>query len=87
MKEFLDRDFLLETETAKLLFHRYAEGKPIIDFHNHLSAKEIYEDFCYDNLGEVWLAGDHYKWRAMRLAGIPEEQVTGKADFKEKYKA
>lgn len=87
MKEFLDRDFLLETETAKLLFHRYAEEKPIIDFHNHLSAKEIYEDFCYDNLGEVWLAGDHYKWRAMRLAGIPEEQVTGKADFKEKYKA
>ncbi len=85
MKEFLDQDFLLETETAKLLFHKYAENKPIIDFHNHLNPQEIYEDGCFSNLGQAWLAGDHYKWRAMRAAGVPEERVTGAAEDKEKY--
>ena len=66
MKQFMDKDFLLETETAKRLFHDVAAKQPIIDFHNHLEAEEILNDKKYNNLTEVWLGGDHYKWRAMR---------------------
>ena len=87
MKDFLNRDFLLETETAKMLYHDHAAKMPIIDFHNHLNPKEIYEDKCYDNLAQVWLGGDHYKWRAMRAWGVPEELVTGDADGYEKFTA
>ena len=87
MKNFLDKDFLLETETAKKLYHDHAAKVPIIDFHNHLNPKEIYEDKCYDNLAQVWLGGDHYKWRAMRAWGVPEEVVTGDADGYEKFTA
>ncbi|WP_394925764.1 glucuronate isomerase [uncultured Robinsoniella sp.] len=77
MKEFLDENFLLKNDTAKVLYHSYAKNMPIFDFHNHLSAQEIYEDRCYENIARLWLGGDHYKWRAMRAFGIPEEQITG----------
>ncbi len=86
MKEFMDKDFLLSNDTAKILYHQYAKQMPIFDFHNHLSAKEIYEDNCYNNLTEVWLNGDHYKWRAMRTNGIDESLITNKqGDPYERY--
>ena len=77
MQEFLNDDFLLSTQTAKWLYHEHGEKMPIIDFHNHLNPKEIYEDHCYENLTQAWLGGDHYKWRAMRAAGVPECLITG----------
>lgn len=83
----MSEDFLLSNETAKKLFHEYGSKMPIIDFHNHLSAKEIYENKCYNNIAEVWLGGDHYKWRAMRTFGISEELITGKGDPYEKFLA
>ena len=77
MKEFMNEDFLLTTETARRLYHDYAETMPIFEFHNHLSAQEIYEDINFSNITQAWLYGDHYKWRAMRTYGFPEELVTG----------
>jgi glucuronate isomerase len=77
MKRFLDKDFILETPTAKKLFHKFAEKMPIFDFHNHLSAKEIYENQTLGNLANAWLDHDHYKWRAMRAFGVSEELITG----------
>lgn len=77
MKQFLDKDFLLQTDTAKQLYHNYASQEPIFDFHNHLSAREIYEDKSLGNLANAWLDHDHYKWRAMRAAGVPESVITG----------
>ena len=85
MKRFLDKDFLLETETAKRLFHEYAENMPIIDYHCHLNPKEIYEDMKYNNITEVWLGGDHYKWRQMRSNGVEEKYITGDASDKDKF--
>ena len=85
MSVFMDRDFLLNTETAKVLFHEAAEKCPIIDYHCHLSPKEIYEDIRYDNITQVWLGGDHYKWRLMRSAGVPEKYITGDASDYEKF--
>lgn len=85
MKRFLDKDFLLETETAKRLFHEYAENMPIIDYHCHLNPKEIYEDMKYNNITEVWLCGDHYKWRQMRSNGVEEKYITGDASDKDKF--
>lgn len=85
MKPFMDQDFLLETETAKTLFHSYAEKMPIFDYHNHLSAKEIYEDICFETIAEAWLGHDHYKWRAMRTNGIEEQYITGQASDWEKF--
>ena len=85
MKQFLDKDFLLNTEAAKKLFHEAAEACPIIDYHCHLSPKEIWEDIRYDNITQVWLGGDHYKWRLMRSAGVPEKYVTGDAPDYEKF--
>lgn len=82
MMKFMDDDFLLTNEVAKALFS-VAKEVPIYDFHNHLNPKEIYEDRCFENLAQVWLKGDHYKWRAMRANGIPEEVITGKADFEQ----
>lgn len=73
----MNQDFLLSNETARTLYHTYAEQMPIFDYHNHLSAQEIYEDKGFTNLTRAWLYGDHYKWRAMRTAGFPEELVTG----------
>ena len=86
MRDFMDKDFLLSTETAKHLFHDYAEAMPLVDYHCHIPPKEIYEDRRFDNLVEVWLGGknpdgtyfgDHYKWRLMRSNGVPEEYVSG----------
>lgn len=86
MKEFMDKDFLLGTETARRLFHSYAETMPLVDYHCHISPREIYEDRRFDNLAEVWLGGenpdgtyfgDHYKWRLMRSNGVGEEYVSG----------
>jgi glucuronate isomerase len=75
---FIDKDFLLKTETAKKLFHNYCEGEPIFDFHCHLSPKEIWENRNFEDITDVWLGGDHYKWRAMRSLGIDEKYITGK---------
>ncbi|NBD24400.1 glucuronate isomerase [Paenibacillus glycinis] len=77
MKAFMDRDFMLRNETAKRLYHDYAAAMPIIDYHCHLSQQEIYENRTYANLTEVWLYGDHYKWRAMRANGVEEKYITG----------
>jgi glucuronate isomerase len=74
---FIHDDFLLDTAAARELYHRYAAAQPIIDFHNHLSPQEIAEDKQWENLTQIWLCGDHYKWRAMRWNGIPEEKITG----------
>lgn len=85
MKKFMDEDFLLTNDTAKLLYHTYAEGLPIIDYHCHISPKEIYEDKQFENITEVWLGGDHYKWRLMRANGIPEKYITGNASPWDKF--
>ena len=87
MKQFMDKDFLLETETAKKLYHDFASKMPIIDYHCHLSPKEIWEDKRYDNITQVWIYGDHYKWRAMRSAGISEDYITGNKSDYEKFMA
>jgi glucuronate isomerase len=85
MKKFMDADFLLQTKTAVRLYHDHAAKMPIYDYHCHLSPKEIAEDKRHDNLGEAWLGGDHYKWRAMRTNGVTEEFVTGAAPWREKF--
>ena len=85
MKDFLDKDFLLKTTTAKRLFHDYAADMPIIDYHCHLSPKDIAEDRIFNNIAEVWLHGDHYKWRAMRTNGIHESYCTGDKTDLEKF--
>jgi glucuronate isomerase len=85
MKTFLDKDFLLNNEVAKTLFHKYAENQPIIDYHCHIDAKEIAENKEFKNITELWLGGDHYKWRFMRAAGIDEYYITGDATDKEKF--
>ena len=85
MRAFMDKDFLLGTETARTLFHTYAEDCPIIDYHNHLNPREIYERRRYENLTQLWLEADHYKWRAMRVCGVEEYFVTGKASEYEKF--
>ena len=94
MKAFMDADFMLQNETARHLFHDYAETLPIIDYHCHISPQEIYEDRRYNNLAEIWLGGrnpdgsyfgDHYKWRVMRSNGVAENKITGDADAFEKF--
>ncbi|MEK3887378.1 glucuronate isomerase [Bacillus sp. FSL K6-3431] len=85
MKTFITEDFLLFNETAKELYHHTAKHLPIIDYHNHLNQKEILQDKNYTNLTEIWLAGDHYKWRAMRANGISEDYITGDKKDKEKF--
>ena len=75
-----DRDFLLNTETAKILYHGYAEMQPVFDYHNHLSPRDIAEHRVFENLTELWLETDHYKWRAMRANGVDEKYITGDAD-------
>ncbi len=77
MKRFLDENFILQNETAEILFHKYAENEPIFDFHNHLSPQEIFENKTLGNLANAWLDHDHYKWRAMRAAGVDESLITG----------
>ncbi len=85
MKKFLDKDFLLQTETAQNLYHNYAEQMPIIDYHCHVSPKEIFENKQFKNIYEVWLSGDHYKWRMMRSDGVEEYYITGDAPQREKF--
>ncbi len=86
MKKFMDRDFLLTTETAKKLYSA-CENTPIFDWHCHLQPKEIYENKPAENITELWLGGDHYKWRGMRSCGISEEYITGNKSAYEKFKA
>ena len=81
----MDRDFLLSTDTAKHLYHDYAAPLPIIDYHCHLDPQEIYEDRQFENITQVWLGGDHYKWRLMRSAGVDEKYITGDASDREKF--
>jgi len=85
MKPFIHDDFLLGNKTARRLYHEFSEGKPIIDFHCHLSPAMISDDRQFENLGQIWLEGDHYKWRAMRTNGIPERYCTGDASQYEKF--
>ena len=85
MKTFMDESFLLSNETAKTLYHDYAAKMPIIDYHCHVNPQEIAEDKKAENLTQLWLDGDHYKWRLMRACGIPEEEITGSADDKTKF--
>ncbi len=85
MKAFMDQDFLLQTDVAKKLFHDFAESMPILDYHCHINPKEIAEDRQFENITQVWLGGDHYKWRFMRSCGVDEKYITGDASDKEKF--
>ena len=85
MKQFMDSNFLLDTQTGEKLFHEYAEKMPICDYHCHLSPREIYENKPPHNITELWLSGDHYKWRAMRSCGVDEKYCTGNATAEEKF--
>ncbi len=85
MKQFLDDNFLLQSKTAQELYHDFAKDMPIIDYHNHLSPEQIANDHQFDNITQVWLNGDHYKWRAMRANGINEYFITGAASDWEKF--
>ncbi|GAA4115145.1 glucuronate isomerase [Aquimarina addita] len=82
---FLNEDFLLQNTFSKTLFHEYAKDLPIIDYHNHLSPKDIADNRAFRNISEVWLQGDHYKWRAMRTLGVNEQFITGRASDKDKF--
>lgn len=84
-KKFMDRDFLLQTETARRLYHEQAEGLPIIDYHCHLNPQEVAEDHRFSTITELWLGGDHYKWRALRSNGVGEKYITGDAGDWEKF--
>lgn len=86
-KTFIHDDFMLSNETAKHLYHSYAEKMPIFDYHCHLMPQWIAEDHEFRDITELWLAGDHYKWRAMRANGVPEEKITGNASPEEKFAA
>ncbi|UZD23111.1 glucuronate isomerase [Algoriphagus halophytocola] len=82
---FLTDDFLLQSKYAKILYHEFAKEQPIIDYHNHLSPAQISSNHKFENLSQIWLAGDHYKWRAMRTLGIDEHYITGGASDEEKF--
>jgi len=85
MKQFMDKNFMLNSEPAERLYHEYAANLPIIDYHNHLPPEEISGNINFNNLTKVWLKGDHYKWRAMRANGIDEKFITGSASDYEKF--
>jgi glucuronate isomerase len=85
MKKFMNKHFMLQSKTAQRLYHEYAKDMPIIDYHCHLPPSEIAIDKNFDNLGQVWLGGDHYKWRAMRTNGVNEKYCTGDASDWEKF--
>lgn len=87
MRKFMDDNFLLSTDTAITLYHEYAKNMPICDYHCHLNPKEIAEDKRYSNITEIWLGGDHYKWRTMRSFGIEEKYITGDSSDYEKFQA
>lgn len=86
MINFITEDFLLQSKTANTLYHEYAAHQPIIDYHNHLPPAEIANDRQFENITQVWLAGDHYKWRAMRAHGVDEHYITGDASDEEKFR-
>jgi len=83
----IPEDFLLNTEKAKILYHDYAKDMPIIDYHNHLPPQEIAENKKFENITQLWLKGDHYKWRAMRTLGVSEDFITGNAPDEDKFMA
>lgn len=85
MKQFMDKEFLLSTPAASRLFHEYADACPVLDYHCHINPREIAEDKQFLNITEVWLGGDHYKWRLMRSNGIDEHFITGDASPREKF--
>lgn len=85
MKTFMDNDFLLQTKTACNLYHNFAEATPILDYHCHINPAEIANDRKFDTITQVWLGGDHYKWRFMRSCGVEEKYITGDASDKEKF--
>jgi len=85
MTAFLTQDFLLSNESAKRLFHDYAKDQPIYDYHCHIDPKEIWEDRRFENLTQLWLEGDHYKWRILRSNGVPEASITGPLGDREKF--
>src|SRR5574344_1767070 len=85
MKTVMDADFLLQTQTARQLYHEHAEHLPIIDFHCHLDPRMVAENHRFSSITELWLGGDHYKWRALRANGVPEYYITGNASDWEKF--
>lgn len=85
MKKFMDQDFLLSTETAQMLYHNFAEKTPVLDYHCHINPQEIAENRQFENITQVWLGGDHYKWRQMRSNGVDEYYITGGASDREKF--
>jgi glucuronate isomerase len=85
MKQFMDQDFLLSSDFAKSLYHTYAAKMPVVDYHCHINPQEIFEDRKFDNITQVWLGGDHYKWRQMRSNGVEEKYITGDATDREKF--
>ncbi|KAB1434259.1 glucuronate isomerase [Candidatus Galacturonibacter soehngenii] len=85
MKQFMDKDFLLTTSTAQTLYHDFAAKTPVLDYHCHINPKEIAEDRKFENITQVWLGGDHYKWRQMRSNGVDEKYITGDATDREKF--
>ena len=86
MKPFITEDFMLPSEVSRILYHDYAKDMPIYDYHCHLSPKEIAENKRFNNITEIWLYGDHYKWRAMRSLGVPEEMISGNGSDYDKFK-
>ena len=87
MRKFMDENFLLSTPTAEKLYHNIAEKLPIIDYHCHINPRDIAEDRKFENISQIWLGGDHYKWRVMRAGGISEDKITGNAPDREKFRA
>ena len=87
MRTFMDEDFLLSTSTARQLYHGTAEKLPVIDYHCHINPEEIAKDRKFENISQIWLEGDHYKWRLMRAGGITEDKITGDAPDREKFRA
>ena len=87
MKQFMDKDFLLSTEAAQMLYHQFAENMPILDYHCHINPKEICENRKFENITQVWLGGNHYKWRQMRSNGVDEKYITGDGSDREKFQA
>ena len=85
MNSLINDNFLLETNAARELYNEFAKELPIVDYHCHIDAKEIAEDINFKNITELWLKGDHYKWRLMRASGIEEKYITGDAPDKEKF--
>jgi glucuronate isomerase len=84
---FIHDDFLLSSKAARDLYHHYAKDEPIIDYHNHLPPKDIAQNRQFKNIHEIWLEGDHYKWRAMRCNGVSENLITGSASPRDKFLA